>query len=1528
MSLAGVRSNRGDGYQTTVALGLVIDMLTDPHIAWIEVDSTSLAADGAPIGVDDVVVRYSFGRTDHGQCKKNQKNFDSWSIDDLKNDLTKSGKTLATDSQARIAFYSRSPFGEIHKLREHASTQPDAIAYRKSLTKELAEVDSRLRACWVGTLPQSGEVYEHLLRLDFSVTAEIEAMLAQQLSRLRQNVTQAEAALDALWARVDQLGARIVGVTSPSEDSHRLTRQDLLNLLAGMGSSVAPARSLQDLEVSFRDLSAIGRSWKRDVGTRRIPRLAVEQLLTAIRSKAPDVLLTDGPGAGKTCVLLDLLDALENEPGVSTVFIQGREFANCRTDAERSEYGLMPDLVAQISRMAELRHTVVVLDSLDVLSLARDHAVLQFFLRVIDQLALRKNVTVVAACRSFDLKYVSQLASRKWANTVTIGSLQWKEEIEPLVLEWRVDTGQLDPATRDLLGNPRNLALFAEVVTRTGVFNVSTAQALTRRYLEVVVGNDDLLGDAVMLALELMAHEMLFQRRLEVASARAGLTEDVLRRLSSAGVLHRSESGNLAFGHQTLLDALAVRKAEREGRTLLTFVQSLPPVPFVRPAVRSFFAYLASGDRRPFRAQVRAVLDSDAVAYHLKRLVAESLAEIVPQRDDWGLIQHILRQHVTLFDSLYYASQSDAWHDFWSAQLVPLILKERDGRLLSAHARRAGDWMESRPAEIIAFWSTALQSVWGDEAEIRRTISHHLGKFKAWNANGVRQLVETMLNRPPLQHDLTGVWLSRFVEATDSGDDLLWQYIAGHLTEEHVFQYQFGEQLQCEPHEFGSQEDLFLARRMECSESLLCVAVRAVEGWSAVRGRRFSSQRELRSEFLRETSYGRAHSTSDPMPLGALDVLLTSIESAITKHASRDSHWWQTNAPSLAASTESALRYIVIRACIGSPKPNRQLIGRILLDPTNLDSRLDFELGELIHAAFLLLDEQSQDAITQAVLDVHSAELNGTETPEWVLRKRAGFLRAIPMFARSSDAQATLDRVERQFGSTERRPSIETGGGRVLPPFSYEEFFQISDAGIIRILEHYRTANRRDEFWEVGDLVGGAEEVGWQLREAASRDPERFMRILVAHWNEVPERFRSPQLAGASSYLEKRFGNLRSGETWRPLVEPDPRSLATLVLDELERHPEHWAESREGADAIEACANVVETARDAGRLVALGSRGIEVNDSSLENFQTNDLVTTGINSIRGNAAEGMIILATRWAKAGRSLPEGLRSCLLRYAADLHPAVPAVLLRRLPWLQAHDPTLGWEVFAKAVERATDALWAVAEPCLYWAYQRDFPVVKNYLQRIDASGGAARETWGRISMLACLSGHVAWEDLLKRLLELNDGPAWKGVVAVLANNAGAVAHREACFDGMLAAFEHAPDRAMVVAEMSTMFRVDITVIPIRAILVRRRFEVAAQSQPPARLHLHDFDVWLAALADSAPDLALEVGRIFANFIASHSVPIYSREPIGQFLTRLFREGEDREEADSGAMLRQVIELQDALLARGVYGLQEWLRAAERP
>ncbi|MEO1622020.1 MAG: ATP-binding protein, partial [Cyanobacteria bacterium J06632_3] len=173
----------------------------------------------------------------------------------------------------------------------------------------------------------------------------------------------------------------------------------------------------------------------------------------------------------------------------------------------------------------------------------------------------------------------------------------------------------IDAVTQELIRNPRELALFTELVQRAGSFNVVTSQALAQRYLDTIVQSDPDLGEAAMLALEELANEMLKSRSLSIAPQRFGASQDIGRQLQSLNVLQTTQDGKLTFGHQTLLDVLVISGAMRGDISLNEFIQSLPPVPFIRPSIRSFVAQLAAGERPRFRGQLRTVLTGD-VAFH------------------------------------------------------------------------------------------------------------------------------------------------------------------------------------------------------------------------------------------------------------------------------------------------------------------------------------------------------------------------------------------------------------------------------------------------------------------------------------------------------------------------------------------------------------------------------------------------------------------------------------------------------------------------------------------------------------------------------------------------------------------------------------------------------------------------------------------------------------------------------------------------------------------------------------------------
>ncbi|MDO8989475.1 MAG: ATP-binding protein [Sideroxyarcus sp.] len=1525
MSIAGIRSNRGDGYQTLVAFDWALTVLYNPDYLWLEIDSVTYS-------VDDVVVGKADGTQIACQCKKNQIDFKAWTIADLADELGKACNLLTNNQNAEVRFYSRNNFGGLAKLREHSTTEHDETSYRTSLGKEHQETDAALLARLATSIPCLS-TYEFLRRTKFVTSDELDRMVELLRERLRNMASNPDAAFNALWTRLDQLGARMGGNSASATTQHRLTKDDLKAILQEAGAMLVPPMNLAEVRLSFSGTSAIGRSWRRDIAGQHFFNPTVNELLAAIDAKKRAILLTGMPGSGKTCVMLAFQELLEERAqtrlDVVPLFIQSREFADLATSQDRQAQGLSEQWVEKAARMAEYAHVIVVMDSLDVLSIARDHRVLTYFLAQIDRLLLIPNVTVVTACRDFDRHYDRRIAERKWDCELKCQPLDWDAEIAPLLDTLGIATATIDALTRELIKNPRELALFVELAQREGSFNVVTSQALAQRYLDTIVRANGALGDAAIRAIEDIATEMLKSRSLVVPRQRFTATQDIQRALCSLNVLQETQDGKLTFGHQTLLDVLVISGAVRNGVTLNEFIQGLPPVPFVRPSIRSFVSQLALGERREFRKQLRAVLTGSA-AFHIRRLVAESFAEQIPQEDDWPLLRDLREKHRDVFQVIYALAAAIEWHRFWLKHLVPVLKTAQDAEGLTGHAHRIAQWSNEDTAGALSFWMEALSLDWLDGNGIADQLGFHLSEIKKENLAVAVPLLKRLLDMPRPEHSSLGRVIARCV-ATDVADDtLLWRYIADGISDEDLLEYRFDRKLRCHAHEFGDQEGNFVRQRMEQSTALLDLALESVERWSYVHTSRNGETRiGYRYGFLGETSYENAHSQREIRHADSMVDLLDAVEAAILYHAKTDSDWWKNNRERLCFNYEGALLYFAILACTAAPVGNIDLIGRMLCDRNLLEFKLTYELGGLIQSAFQFLDTSKQDAVMANILTVWEEEIADERGRFWILKKRAELIATIPCHLRSPEVQAVVDAYERKAGVLIRQPDIRSHGGTVSAPFSFEVFLAASDSGVMSLLAHY---NGHSD-WHGGGadfLVGGEREVGWQLREASSRHPTRFLGLLPIHWAEIPEKFRDDIMDGAAGYLSHRYGNLQTNETWLPVEEPDAPTLASHILDELERHSQHWKLRRSTANALEACANVIQDAQNAERLIFLAigfERLHEVDPTKGDNV---GLISLGINMVKGDVAEALMILANNFRERGSVFPELLAPTLRRFAGDEHPAVRALILRRLPYFQSKIFDLGWDLFHLAMQDA-DGLWQIAEPCLYYAYHNQFEVVEPLLARLRNEGvDKDLETWGRIMALATMARHIDFAEFLEDLNALDNTEAWQGAATVWTNSENIRQHREQCLAGMDSGLNAGATHAVEVAgQMDHLFGDKSAVISVPIELIRRCFSVFESDSENKHHRLFRFHEWLNATSQHDPEQALAATEIYLAYVR-HSKPyLYDHEnSLTQLMTRLFAEAEEREESDCGAMLQRVVVIQDTLLSLGVNGVVDWLKAAERP
>jgi hypothetical protein len=935
-------------------------------------------------------------------------------------------------------------------------------------------------------------------------------------------------------------------LTASTQD--RLTKDNLKDILHHAGAMLVPVMSIARVRTSFASTSAVGRSWHRDIAGQRISSPIVNALLAAIDSKKRAVLLTGLPGSGKTCVMLSLQEALEqhtqNRSDLVPLFIQSREFADLATAQERQAQGLPEKWVEQAARLAEDAHVVVVIDSLDVLSTAREHGVLTYFLAQIDQLLVIPNVTVITACRDFDRKYDRRIASRQWDCEFQCLPLDWEITIAPLLDKLGIDSTTIDAVTRELIRNPRELALFVELAQREGSFTVVTSQALAQRYLDTIVQADPALGEAAMQAIEAIADAMLKTRSLSIPHQRFSASQDILRRLHSLNVLQDTHDGKLTFGHQTLLDVLVISGTVRLGVSLNEFIQGLPPVPFVRPCIRSFVSQLATGDRREFRKQIRAVLTGNA-AFHIRRLISESFAKQMPQDDDWSLIRDLREKHREVFQVIYAQASLVEWHHFWLSHLVPAMKEMRDAEGMTTHVHRVNQWKNEDAAGVLGFWMETLALDWLDGNRIAEQLVFSLSEFKTEYMVLVVPLLERLLSMPKPEHSLLGHIVARCVTAGAVDDRSLWRFITGDISDDDVKKFRFDNKLHCSPHEFGDRNINFLKERMIQSTTLLDLALKAIEQWSQIQSAHYGETRiGYRSGFLHNTSYSDTHTQTNHRHIDSERILLDAIEAAILDHAQKHTHWWQKNRERLCFNHEGALCYFAILAFTNSPQNNINLIGRVLCDRNLLDFELSYELGALIQAAFIYLDCHTQDAVMTTIQTAWEEPITDETKRFRILKKRAEYISAIPCHLRSTEAQTIQDAYKKIYGTLIRRPSIHSRGGTVAAPFSFEIFLKASDDGVIRLLAHYTGYSQDfDDF-----LVGGEREVGWQLREASSRHPTRFLRLLTPYWTTISASFRDDIMGGIANYLAHRHGNLKPHDTWVPIEEPDASALANQRL--------------------------------------------------------------------------------------------------------------------------------------------------------------------------------------------------------------------------------------------------------------------------------------------------------------------------------------------------------------------------------------------
>jgi hypothetical protein len=1513
VSEAGRRASHGYLFQLNVALNWCVRLLVENNIATVEIEANYLD-DGTPVSVDDILIEYRDGKRHYVQAKKNEIDQSSWKLSNrvLSQELISARDQLESDPRCTVSFVSQTPFGLLQKLVEEIALNYETWqVFRKRAGQRLRKSLSDVARIWKR---RPNTTFELLSRLSFGSHHTIQEWNSLSLVLLKNVAPQPEAALAVIREMAAAHQVRLRGT------SRKLDRKSLAERLEQAGLVLTPPYLDQQLIEEFSGTADEGAVWPRRIGSHALVRRETSEIVDAIKNGSKSLLVTGRPGVGKTCVLLDVVDELRAE-GRTVVLLRGDHFMGDTPGAE-----LPLATRDKIARLAKSRPVALVIDSLDVIALTRGHAALARFIALVDLATRMANINVVVACRSFDLQYDPVLRERKWDAKVEVRALSYDAVVVPLLNALGFDTSSVHASLKDALTIPQNLRLLASLNRDVDLSSLTTPYELQRSFLRHVVEEDSSLGPGCVLLLERIAVAVSKQRNYFVSLETLRPDATKLPRLASKELIVMKGDHLVGFAHQTLWEALVVRSAIAEGKSLTDFVEANPPFPFVRPAVRAFFLFVRGSLPNHFSAQVRQLVSATTVAYHLKRLVVESLSDIKPSDDDWPLIRFLFQNHPELFKRFFWRASSTTWFRFLEKNWFPLVLSDQVWRV--ELLQRVEVWANDFPNEAVALWLRAIRESWLTPDRAAAAIAVQMRGFKGWTAAGVPDLVAAIVQHSASERHshFAGAVVSQYV-LSSSDDALLWRYITAGITDEDTKSFHLGGKLRCDPHEF--HKETFLAERLQASTELLTLAIAAIESWSA--SRPWNRAERLNDAFLSESAWHHDHTHVEHHHVDDLGVLISGVHSAIAWHASTATVWWQRIGTNLRGSVrEAALWYALICAYRDNAASNLAAIAEVITRSDVLGfSRLYFELGQLTLTAYPLLDITVHEEHQRRALKIYSEE-GEDNAADWIQWSRAQVLCWVPCCFQIPESTDLLRRFDSPIRYGLRSPDVHMRGGFVSPPVGASQLLDLTSESLERLIDHYGTSPRHG--WgedSDGRLVGGGDMLTYEFQKAAAIDLAKFMPLCDS-WLESPGRipYAKAVALGASDHLQYRFGNLKAPDGWSARNQPEGSRAATWLLHVVRRlqalsYDDSLSHAIDGIlDAVQ-MADQSDEILDLLELLRSRSGGPDHDEQVVftqgkNEITDHDLISQGINSARGRLAEASLELAARFIEAERDIPDRLLSMLQSAAGDKTSSVRAALLARLPYLSTRGWNLGHQLLITALEACHPHLWRVSERTLYYAYHKHFEDVAPILGRMQKeAGGAADECWARLMSLTHLDGRIDFESWMQQLVAIDSNAGWKGAADVYSANVGDPACGSRCEGALAEIILHAKGRKEVMNEIDTCF-------DSRKHGRRPSYALAKQFMQAVSVgadgdRIYWWLNWLGEHASRNPSETLELLEIFAGALPGENMRahFWHSEPLIAALVATLREAD---ESDDAELISRTIKVQDKLLACDLHGLEK--------
>lgn len=431
--------------------------------------------------------------------------------------------------------------------------------------------------------------------------------------------------------------------------------------------------SIQDDKKLAEDFAALQKSYFNIISTQlhgisdsHIVRHQVDEIKEWISNSHGDgdariCLLVGDAGVGKSAVLKEVVDSLNPD--------------TCRSLCIKAD--AIDDFGNNIT-LEKMRGVIefysigkkeifLFIDQIDALSqcMSNDRGHLNVMMTLLSSLENWPNVRAIVSCRNYDLNYDSDLCNLKnKAHLIEIGNLTDSEVAGALE---KVEAGlrnKLDDATFRMLKTVQYLNAFCILYKRrsAGLHFGNPIELYDAIWEEYICKSPNHIDSGTLEdTLFLIANSARSAGTLRPILTPATTQKRSFDYMASSGLIN-IDGNSVSFFHQSFYEYILARQYAYSGKSLVDDFKNDFQELELRPIVKAVLEYERSHNGVLFVEEVRSILSSESVRFHVKLLAISALASIQePQLAEMRLIKDFCKKDNRILVYFLRGVQADGW---------------------------------------------------------------------------------------------------------------------------------------------------------------------------------------------------------------------------------------------------------------------------------------------------------------------------------------------------------------------------------------------------------------------------------------------------------------------------------------------------------------------------------------------------------------------------------------------------------------------------------------------------------------------------------------------------------------------------------------------------------------------------------------------------------------------------------------------------------------------------------------------------